>query len=84
MPSTEQITELSSDGVERSVVEFLQQVTPAHKLKVSLPNGNVVVVMSSEDFENYVLTSAILSNPERAVEQSVAHVGETLAELAKY
>ena len=46
-------------------------------LKVTLPSGKIAVVMSGDDFEGYVATSEILSNPQRAeaLKRGVAELG---------
>jgi len=75
---TEHITELSSSSLEPSVAKFLDRVSPDELLRVTLPSGKVAVVMSGDDFEGYVATSEILSNPQRAeaIRRGLAELGE--------
>jgi PHD/YefM family antitoxin component YafN of YafNO toxin-antitoxin module len=76
--SIERISELSADKLDPSVTRFLEQVSPMNMLKVTLPSGGIAVVMSGADFESYVATSEILSNPQRA-----EAIRRALAELGK-
>jgi PHD/YefM family antitoxin component YafN of YafNO toxin-antitoxin module len=79
MPSkAEHITALSSDALDPSVAKFLDRVSPNELLRVTLPSGKVAVVMSGDDFEGYVATSEILSNPQRAeaIRRGLAELGE--------
>jgi PHD/YefM family antitoxin component YafN of YafNO toxin-antitoxin module len=75
---TERITELSSATLDPSVTSFLDRVGPDEMLRVTLPSGKVAVVMSGADFEGYVATSEILSNPQRAeaIRRGLAELGE--------
>jgi PHD/YefM family antitoxin component YafN of YafNO toxin-antitoxin module len=78
---TEHITELSSDMLDPSITRFLDRAGPDEMLMVTLPSGKIAVVMSGDDFEGYVATSEILSNPQRAeaLKRGLAELGNRTA-----
>lgn len=75
----ETISRISSAVFTDDPQRYLSEASvPGRLVEVTAPSGDTVVILSKRDFDGYVATSEILSNPQQAeaIKRGLAEFGD--------